>query len=209
MFHQTGLDGFKHKQNIGRKMDASINLDKTFENEDFSGKKLTSNEYDNCEFVNCNFTGSILNNADFMDCTFKNCNFSLAVVEEARIKNIKFIGCKLMGLDFSKCNDFLFSASFENCHMDYCSFYKKKMKKTSFVDCSLKDVDFAEVDLSGSIFKNCDLLNASFMQTILEKADLRTAINYSLDPELNKIKKARFSQFGIAGLLVKYNIDIE
>jgi uncharacterized protein YjbI with pentapeptide repeats len=83
------------------------------------------------------------------------------------------------------------------------------MKKASFVDCSLKEVDFAEVDLSMATFSNCDLLNASFMRTILEKADFRTARNYSFDPELNKIKKAKFSHPGVAGLLTKYNIDIE
>jgi uncharacterized protein YjbI with pentapeptide repeats len=60
-----------------------------------------------------------------------------------------------------------------------------------------------------AVFKNCDLLNTSFMQTNLEKADFRTAINYSFDPELNKIKKAKFSLDGLPGLLMKYNIDIE
>jgi hypothetical protein len=33
--------------------------------------------------------------------------------------------------------------------------------------------------------------------------------NYSIDPDLNKIKKARFSTQGIAGLLDKYDIEIE
>ncbi|OQA01530.1 MAG: hypothetical protein BWY70_00347 [Bacteroidetes bacterium ADurb.Bin408] len=47
------------------------------------------------------------------------------------------------------------------------------------------------------------------MRTNLEKADLRTAFNYIIDPELNHIKKARFSLRGISGLLAKYNIDIE
>ena len=83
------------------------------------------------------------------------------------------------------------------------------MKKTNFIDCSIKEVDFAETDLSMAIFKNCDLLNTSFMRTNLEKTDFRSAVNYSFDPELNKIKKAKFSSEGISGLLMKYNIDIE
>ncbi len=57
-----------------------------------------------------------------------------------------------------------------------------------------------------AIFKNCDLLNTSFVKAILEKADFRSARNYVFDPELNKIKKAKFSFPGVAGLLVKYNI---
>ena len=78
-----------------------------------------------------------------------------------------------------------------------------------FGNCSLKQVDFEETELTLAAFNNCDLLHARFIKTILEKADLRTAINYSFDPEINKIKKAKFSYPGVQGLLDKYNIDIE
>jgi hypothetical protein len=43
----------------------------------------------------------------------------------------------------------------------------------------------------------------------LEKVDFRTAVNYAFDPNSNKIKKAKFSLMGLAGLLSKYDIDIE
>jgi hypothetical protein len=49
---------------------------------------------------------------------------------------------------------------------------------------------------------------ATFENTILEKADLRTAYNYSIDPTMNKIKKAMFSKAGISGLLDRLDIDI-
>jgi uncharacterized protein YjbI with pentapeptide repeats len=76
-------------------------------------------------------------------------------------------------------------------------------------NCTLHEVDFTEADLSASTFDNCDLLNASFDKTILEKADFRTSYNYIIDPENNRIKKAKFSRNGIAGLLNKYDIEIE
>jgi hypothetical protein len=60
-----------------------------------------------------------------------------------------------------------------------------------------------------AVFSNCDLLHACFMYSIVEKADFRTARNYAFDPELNKIKKAKFSFPAVAGLLAKYDIDIE
>ena len=190
-------------------MNIVLQEDKTFEGIDYSGKKSSKLEFANCIFNNCNFSKADLSNDDFMDCHFKGCNFSLAVMENTGIKNSQFTGCKLMGIDFSRCNNFNFSASFENCPLDYCSFFRKKMKKTSFIDCSLKETDFTETDLSMAIFKNCDLLNACFMHSVLEKTDFRTAKNYVLDPEMNKIKKAKFSLAGIAGLLAKYDIDIE
>ena len=43
----------------------------------------------------------------------------------------------------------------------------------------------------------------------LEKVDFRTAYNYAFDPASNKVKDARFSKNGIAGLLEKYEIRIE
>ena len=59
------------------------------------------------------------------------------------------------------------------------------------------------------MFDNCNLLQAIFDHTVLEKADFRTSYNYSIDPEINRMKKARFSISGISGLLDKYDIDIE
>ena len=73
----------------------------------------------------------------------------------------------------------------------------------------MQEVDFTECDISGSHFTNCNFLGAMFENTILEKSDFRTSINYSIDPELNRINKAKFSLHGIAGLLDKYDIEIE
>jgi fluoroquinolone resistance protein len=93
--------------------------------------------------------------------------------------------------------------------LDYCTFYGTRLKKTTFTGCSLKETDFTEADLSASVFDKCDLLNAKFSNTILEKTDFRTAVNFSIDPQFNKMKKARFTTFGLTGLLDKYNLDIE
>ena len=84
-----------------------------------------------------------------------------------------------------------------------------KIKNTRFKDSNLSEVDFTETDLTNVIFDNCDLAGAKFENTILEKADLLTSHSYSIDPELNKIKKAKFSIHGITGLLDKYDIEIE
>lgn len=50
---------------------------------------------------------------------------------------------------------------------------------------------------------------AIFKNTNLESVDFRTSFNYSIDPDLNRIKKAKFSLSGIAGLLNKFDIEIE
>ena len=70
-------------------------------------------------------------------------------------------------------------------------------------------MDFTEANLTGAIFNNCDLVGAIFENSLLEKADFRTSYNYSIHPETNNIKKAKFSLQGLPGLLSNYNIEIE
>lgn len=77
-----------------------------------------------------------------------------------------------------------------------------------FKNCLLEEVDFAESDLTNAVFAESDLRGAMFDHTRLEKVDFRTAINYAIDPEVNRIRKAKFSREGVMGLLAKYDIII-
>jgi uncharacterized protein YjbI with pentapeptide repeats len=115
----------------------------------------------------------------------------------------------MLGLRFDTCNEFGLSFSFDGCQLNLSSFFKTKIKKTVFKNSQLQETDFSQADLTSAMFDNCNLERATFDQTILEKSDLRTSYNYSLDPEINRIKKAKFSILGIAGLLDKYDIEIE
>jgi uncharacterized protein YjbI with pentapeptide repeats len=125
------------------------------------------------------------------------------------MRDIRFIDCKLLGLHFEDCSDFLFAVHFDKCVLNLSSFFKQKLKKTVFSNCGLHEVDFTEADCNNAVFEQCDLSGAKFEKTNLEKADLRTAFNYSIDPEINRIKKAKFSIEGIVGLLDKYDIQIQ
>lgn len=190
-------------------MEDIVQVEKTFTSKNFSEKAITSKEFDRCTFVNCDFSSSTIRQSNFMDCLFDSCNFSMAQLHHSGLKNCDFINSKLVGVDFSVCNDFLFSVNFKNCQLDYSTFLQKKMKKTKFIECSLKEVDFSEVELTEAVFISSELMGAIFENTNLVKADLRSAKNYIIDPENNKIKKARFSYPGIIGLLEKYDILID
>jgi uncharacterized protein YjbI with pentapeptide repeats len=115
----------------------------------------------------------------------------------------------MLGLRFDTCNEFGLSFSFYGCQLNHCSFYKTKIKKTIFKNSQLREIDFSEADLTSVVFDDCDLTQTVFDHTTLEKADFRTSFNYSIDPEINRIKKAKFSILGVSGLLDKYDIDIE
>jgi uncharacterized protein YjbI with pentapeptide repeats len=83
------------------------------------------------------------------------------------------------------------------------------MPKTTFNNSSVRNVDFSECDLTKSSFSDTDLMNSVFNRTILKEADFITASNYIIDPEVNNIRKAKFSLDSVAGLLSKYDISIE
>ena len=48
-----------------------------------------------------------------------------------------------------------------------------------------------------------------FDGTDLEKADLRTAHNFSIDPQQNRVAQARSAASGLPGLLMRYQLVIE
>lgn len=190
-------------------MQASYIKDKTFDNTDFQLISSDYREFENGIFNNCTFFEQDLSNLRFVDCMFNGCNLSMVKLHNTALCNIKFRDCKMLGVHFNDCDEFGLSFSFENCQLDYSSFYKTKIKKTIFKKSQFLEVDFSECDLTGAIFDDCNLTRSVFDHTNLEKADFRTSCNFSIDPEVNRIKKAKFSSSGLAGLLDKYDIVID
>lgn len=183
--------------------------DKDFDLADFTIEPLVLGDYEKCRFINCNFSNSDLSGFHFQDCEFTGCNLGMSKLVKTAFRNVSFKDSKLLGLQFDACNEFLLEMKFDNCILNFSSFTGLKLKKTNFNHCQLQQVDFSGTDLTASVFDNCDLADATFESSILEQADLRTAYNYSIDPSSNKIKKAKFSLLGLAGLLGKYEIEIE
>ncbi|MAT53910.1 MAG: hypothetical protein CMN32_05470 [Saprospirales bacterium] len=183
--------------------------DKQISNTDFSEAPLPDSEFENCTFTACNFSGVDLSGLVFEECTFEDCNLSNALLNQTALKSVKFRSCKMLGLDFSLCKTFLLEFDFEHCQMSMCAFPQMKIPRTRFSHCQLQDVDFAEANLSEAVFDHCDLAGAIFEYTNLQGADLRTASNFYIDPETNPMKKARFSQTGLIGLLRKYDLRVE
>ncbi len=183
--------------------------DQSFSQTDFSVSGLNAAEYENCTFEQCSFSNVDLARLVFTNCVFEASNFSLANISNTAFREVSFKGCKMLGLHFDECNPFLFSVSFVDCQLNLSSFYKMKLKKTTFNNCNLLEVDFTEADLTQSVFECCEMSGVIFDRSILEKVDFTSSFNYAINPETNKIKKARFSKEGVIGLLNKYDIIIE
>lgn len=190
-------------------MDQFINIHQTFEKVLYIDRKINNREFDGCIFKNCDFSNSDLSYNIFIDCEFYDCNLGMTKLSATSLKNVIFKDCKLLGIQFNECDDFLFNVGFEECILDYSSFANKKMPKTKFTGSSMKDVTFVGTNLSNSIFANCNLDGAVFNDTQLKEVDFTTSYNYKIDPEFNPMRKAKFSAQGIPGLLEKYDIKIQ
>lgn len=167
------------------------------------------NEYEQCIFRNCIFHNCDLSNLVFRDCIFESCDFSLSKVINTTLSDIRFIRCKILGVQFNECNRFLLSFNFEDCLLRLSVFYNLRLKGICFKNCDLQEADFTETYLYNASFLNCNLHRTTFDHTNLEKADFSSSSHYSIDPETNRIKEARFSLNGLPGLLEKYNIIVE
>ncbi len=190
-------------------MEELIHINKTFEKVNQIHQKINNREFDGCVFKNCDFSNSDFSNNTFMDCEFIDCNLSMMQMTNTSLKTVYFKNCKLLGIQFHTCDDFLFTVEFDDCVLDYASFANKKMPKTKFNSTSLKEVSFIGTNLTNASFENCNLDNAIFNDSQLASADFRSAYNYKIDPLFNPMKKAKFSTQGIPGLLDKYDIKIE
>jgi fluoroquinolone resistance protein len=178
-------------------MDRKIIQNSIFERIDFTKIPLAKCEYENGNFFVCDFSNSPLAGIVSLICRFIAPNLSMAKLTRTIYSDTQFIDCKRLGLRFGNCVQLALSIGKENCNLNHSSFYKTIPGNAPFKNSRLPEMDFAESDLSHSVFANYDLDGSIFDNTNLEKADLRSAFNYNIDPDKDRIRKAKFSLDGV------------
>ncbi|WP_322970362.1 pentapeptide repeat-containing protein [Faecalibacter sp. LW9] len=190
-------------------MNKNYTADQRFDKIDFTISPLSFGDFEQCQFSHCNFNGVDLNDFNFINCEFMECNLSLAQINGTTFQDVNFENCKMVGFNLEACNKFGLKVKFNHCVLNNSSFYEVQLPKSHFKDCALENVDFAYADFSQAYFENCNLKNAIFDQTNLEKANLTSSYNFSINPTQNKIKNAKFSRENCLGLLDIFNVKIE
>ncbi len=165
--------------------------------------------FENVLFSCCDFACADLSGLKFENCVFEDCRFSAAAVQKTLFNGVKFIRCQMRGLNLRVCYRLTLSVGFEDCLLEEASFYGLPLRKTLFANCSLRRCVFTEADLSGAVFARCDLSGAFFHRTRLEKTDFVSSFGFVIDPDDNFLRKAKFSSLTLAGLLQKYDLEIE
>ncbi|MDD4637536.1 MAG: pentapeptide repeat-containing protein [Bacteroidales bacterium] len=190
-----------------KKVNGAVKEERVFEKIVFSETTLET-EYNNCLFSNCDFSDIHLGEVLFDKCTFVQCNLSLVKMDKTSWSNVRFEECKMTGIEFTNCNRFTFSACFIGSNLNYALFLTNNLQDTRFVNCSLEEATFSESNLKGASFANCNLSRAIFSSSNLEKADFSTALNFEIDPNNNKLTNAKFSRYGLSGLVSSFGIEL-
>lgn len=165
-------------------------------------------EFEKCTFNKLDLSGVSFVKSNFINCWFTDCNLAKANVGFTKFDEVAFTKCNLAQIDFGHCNAFGFSVSFQSCNLDFTVFLNRNLKKTHFDACSLKEAHFLKCDMVGAVFNECDLELAKFGENNLSQADFTSSYNLRLNPEDNKLKKAKFSLHHLPGLLSKYDLVI-
>ncbi len=189
-------------------MDGNYILDQNFKKRVFLWDDLMYKEFERCTFTGCDFSACDFLSVSFIDCHFNSCNFADAKINYVGFRDAEFFDCNFSGVNFSMVDKLFFGVRFTECILDYAKFYTLKLKGTQFSYCSIVAADFMESDLTETTFDSCNLHKTVFFNTIANKADFSTSYNFSIDPEKNKLKKARFSRSNVHGLLDKYELVI-
>lgn len=182
------------------------------EKQDYSGASIGGKEFDGCTFRDCNFTEATFSRCTFSDCLFEDCNLSLVDLDYSRFSDVEFIGCKLVGVDWTRANwpQVLFSSPIRLIEtiLNESSFFGLTLQELVLEGCKAINVDFREGDFSNAQFTGTDFSGALFHRTNLSAVDFVDACDYSIDLFNNQIQGAKFDRFEALRLLDCLDVEL-
>ena len=187
-------------------------FEKTFRNQDFSGEKISSKQFEGCLFIGCNFSDVVFDSCNLVECDFEKCNLSVVKLDRSRVSDVTFRDSKAIGIDWNRVvlPRLLFNSpvKFFNTILSDSSFFGLSFHELVVEGCVAHNVDFREGDFSGSNFKFTDFSGALFSDTNLSRVDFTDATNFDIDIFRNKLEKAIFDRFEAVALLRSLGIEL-
>ena len=185
----------------------------TYYRETFTGLSLENETvkgvfFEECVFENCSFVTCTFERCRFLTCKLTGCILSAIMPTNTRFEDVSFVSCKAIGVNWSRAMETR-KLRFRDSQVNYSNFRFAKLPDLMMVNCEARDSDFIEADLKGAVMKKTDFQNTYFSKTNLTNADFREAVNYSIDPATNILKKTKFSMPEVMGLLDSFDIIIE
>jgi fluoroquinolone resistance protein len=188
---------------------------KEYEDQTFQGLLMGGESLRDCLFTDCKFLKSRLADIDFESCSFHNCKFQSCDLSLMRVNNSSFVStsftdCKMIGINWTDAywpkGRLLATLHFEGCSINHSVLAGLILPRIRITQCVAWEVDFTEADLSEADCQSTDFAKSRFYNTNLSGANFSGATNYTIAPNYNKIKGAKFSLPEAMSLL--YNLDI-
>ena len=186
-----------------------------FDHQTFSRLTLTENvlkkkSFTDCVFEHCHLFEVRFEACRFERCSFLHCDLSMSKVDGCIWLGVAFEQCKLMGVNWARIKElFPPKVRFSECVLTYGSFMELDLKEVSFCKCKATEVNFCESDLSGVIFEHTDLAGSDFLHTNLSQADFRSAKNYKLNLNDNRVEGAKFAFPEAISLLKSFGVEVD
>ena len=175
--------------------------------------ELRNKRFENCTFVRSSFIGTKFHSCTFVDCEFKLCNLSSAQFKYTSFTDTVFDESKLIGINWTQAKwpniNLSSPIKIYKSNISHSSFFELELREIIIEECKAHDVDFRGCDLSNGIFISTDFQSSLFMHTKLYAANFTDAINYSINPKENDIRKGKFSMPDVISLLHYFEIEIE
>ncbi len=160
---------------------------------DFSDLVLEGHSFDDCEFRSCRFDHGSFGGVIFSTCRFDQCQLTLVSLKHATLADVEFVGCKLVGVNFSECDDLRFSITLNESVLDSVVIFDRRMKGTRILGCRVRDSELSGNDLRNADFSGTTFERTNFSRCNLENADFSSCRGYLIDPSTNRLKNAKFS----------------
>ncbi len=168
---------------------------------------LEQDDISDIHFVWVNFSNHNFSFKIFSSCHFEKCNLSNVVLKNTTLNDVTFINCKILGLKFSDMSKLLSHFQFHDSQLSLCTFFGLNLKGTIFQDCKILECNFTNAYLENAVFEYCDLEKSIFLWCNFKNANLIWSHSFSINPENNKLHKTKFSREYCEGLL--HHLDIK
>ena len=119
-------------------------------------------EISGCRLTRCNLGGSDLEKLILVDAVLDHCDLANARWSDASATRLAVSSSRLTG--FGGPGMSFQHATIRDSVLDFSSFRFAKFVRVELTDCRLQNADFVSADLSGTVFRRCDLTAVEFSQ---------------------------------------------
>jgi len=129
---------------------------------DLSARRARLVDVEGCRFGDASLAAANLDKVTVRDTVFDRCDLANLTLAHSSLTRTEVVGSRATGLVLSGAT--LRQVLFRDCLADFSVWRFAAFARVDLVDCRLQGADFVSADLSGAVFRRCDLTRAELSQ---------------------------------------------